>query len=63
MSGIKAKKPSSQETGEIIGGSLPRTAARMVRDWVELRNAEVKANWELGRQLEPFDQVPGADVE
>jgi Domain of unknown function (DUF4160) len=53
----------SIETGEIIGGRLPRTAVRIIRDWVSLRRAELMENWEKGRRHEPFNAVPGADVE
>lgn len=51
------------ESGEIIGGSLPPAAMRIIRSWVVRRRAELLANWERGRQREPFERVPGADVE
>jgi hypothetical protein len=31
--------------GEIIRGALPRTQAKLVKDWVLLRNAELMENW------------------
>lgn len=49
------------ETGEVIAGSLPKPAARLMREWVLLRQSELMENWEHGRQQEPFEQVPGAD--
>ena len=51
------------ESGEVIGGSLPPAAMRIIRAWVDRRRAELMANWERGRQREPFERVPGADVE
>jgi hypothetical protein len=51
------------ESAEIIGGSLPPAAMRIIRGWVAHRRAELLANWERGRQREPFERVPGADAE
>ena len=53
----------SIETGEVIGGRLPRTGANLVRDWVGLRRPELLINWERGRSRQPFNAVPGADAE
>ena len=51
------------ETGEIIGGSLPPAAMRIIRPWIARRRTELMGNWERGRQLQPFERVPGADIE
>jgi len=51
------------EDGSIFGGSLPRGAARLIKDWVDRRRPELMANWERGRMLMPLESVPGADVE
>ena len=51
------------ESGEVIGGSLPPAAMRIIRSWVARRRVELLANWERGRQKVPFERVPGADVE
>jgi len=51
------------ETGGIIAGELPPGALRIIRAWVERRRTELFANWELGRQKQPFERVPGADIE
>ena len=53
----------SIETGDVIGGLLPPSAARIVRQWVLLRNAELMDNWQRGRRLVPFERVPGPDEE
>ena len=41
------------EDGAVIGGGLPRTAARLVEQWRDERLAELRASWELA-------QVPAA---
>ena len=53
----------SIETGDVIAGTLPKKAAKLVRDWVKVRRPELKTNWELGRRRQAFNAVPGADVE
>ena len=53
----------SIETGEIVSGHLPRRATKIVREWVLRRQQELEENWELGRILQPFNAVPGADVD
>jgi hypothetical protein len=50
-------------TGKIIGGSLPSKAQRIVADWIETHREILMENWERGRLYQPFEQVPGADVE
>ena len=42
---------------------LPKRARRVVREWVLERQMELMANWARGERREPFEQVPGADVE
>ncbi|MBN9316481.1 MAG: DUF4160 domain-containing protein [Devosia sp.] len=48
-------------SGEVIEGSLPKTARRLVRDWAQAHRAELLANWERGRMMKSFFSVPGAD--
>jgi hypothetical protein len=31
--------------GTFLAGSLPRTAARLVREWTQLRQEDLMANW------------------
>lgn len=33
------------DTGELIDGSLPRRALRLVQDWTELHREELNKNW------------------
>ena len=51
------------ETGQVLHGEIPPTAARIVRPWLKRRRIELLANWERGRMHETFKRVPGADVE
>lgn len=51
------------DTGEAIAGELPPGAMRVIRGWVARNRAALSANWERGRLLQPFEAIPGADVE
>ena len=35
------------ETGDLIGGSLPRSKMRLVQAWIELHRDELMADWSL----------------
>ena len=48
-------------TGEVIDGKLPRTAARIVKEWCMNHQRELLHNWERGRALKPMERIPGAD--
>jgi Domain of unknown function (DUF4160) len=47
-------------TGAVIGGSLPRNALRLVREWLEQHRAELEANFgrlekeEVPKKIEPL---------
>lgn len=48
------------ETGEVIAGSLPSRALRLVREWVEEHRAELATNWERAarnEKPEPIDPL------
>ncbi len=51
------------EDGSVLAGSIPRPGLRIVREWIEKRREELTANWQRGRLREPFEQIPGADIE
>ncbi|MGN6374011.1 MAG: DUF4160 domain-containing protein [Sphingomonas sp.] len=51
------------ETGEVIHGSLPKKAARIVRQWALDHRAELMANWQRGVDLLPMEMIPGADLD
>ena len=39
---------------QVMGGSLPPRALRLVREWAELHRSELEGNWELAQALEPL---------
>jgi hypothetical protein len=43
--------------GEIIAGSLPKHALRLVQDWAKLHAAEIEANWQLVLSKKPLDPI------
>lgn len=43
--------------GEIIVGSLPITAQRLVREWVALHRDELAANWRRAAAGESLDRI------
>jgi len=43
--------------GEIIVGSLPPQALRLVRDWAKLHAAEIEANWQLVLSKKPLNPI------
>lgn len=43
--------------GEILGGSLPPRALRLVREWAGLHHDELLANWERARDYEPLAPI------
>ena len=51
------------EDGVVLAGSMPPTALRLLRGWIARRRSELLANWERGKLHQPFELVPGADVE
>lgn len=40
--------------GTVLRGSLPRTAARLVAEWTELRRDELLANWARAQEPDPL---------
>jgi hypothetical protein len=51
----------SIETGEVIEGRLPRTAARLVKQWTLAHQAELHGNWNRVRANLPLERIPGLD--
>jgi hypothetical protein len=48
-------------TGDVIGGSLPRRAAALVKEWAELHRTELEENWgrrEKALPLQKIDPLP-----
>ena len=52
----------SIETGEVIDGHLPQTAARLVKQWTVAHRAELKANWDSARAKLPLERIAGLDA-
>jgi hypothetical protein len=50
-------------TGEVLEGSLPKKAARLVRQWALDHRNELMANWERGEALLPMEMIAGADLD
>lgn len=53
----------SIETGDVIVGHLPKTAAKIVKEWTIARNAQLRENWLRAQRLEPLERVPGPEDE
>ncbi|MHB9117876.1 MAG: DUF4160 domain-containing protein [Burkholderiales bacterium] len=48
-------------TGDIISGSLPGRAARLVKEWALERQEELLLDWNLAQRFEPLNRIKGAD--
>jgi hypothetical protein len=46
------------ETLEILDGSLPDRALRLVREWAKLHREELEADWRLARAGQPLERIP-----
>jgi hypothetical protein len=53
----------SIETGDIIEGYLPATAARMVKQWTLAHQTELKANWDRARAKMALERIAGLDAD
>jgi len=45
------------ETLEILAGSLPDRAVRLVREWAGLHRAELMLDWERARSDQPLEPI------
>lgn len=50
------------DTGDVMEGRLPRNAARLVREWTELRRAALLRNWDRVSEGKPVERIPGLDA-
>lgn len=48
--------------GEVLEGSLPRSALRLVREWLEQKRPELMADWDRARAGEPPLPIEGLDA-
>jgi hypothetical protein len=47
------------ENGRVLAGSLPRTAARLVREWTALHRAELLEDWRLAQASQDLLPIDG----
>jgi hypothetical protein len=45
------------ETGEVIAGSIPGRAQRLVREWAQLHREALHANWQRARVHEATEPI------
>jgi hypothetical protein len=50
-------------TGEVIAGSLPSTAARLVKQWALAHQVELHANWDRARAKIALERIAGLDAD
>jgi len=48
-------------TGDVIGGYLPKTAARLVKQWTLAHQAELQENWKRARDKLALQRIAGLD--
>ena len=51
------------ETGEVIEGTLPRAAARLVREWTLARQGQLRENWRRAQAGEQPERIAGLDAD
>lgn len=49
------------ENGELLEGSLPNKALKLVREWAREHQRELLDDWQLAIQLKPLQRIAGAD--
>lgn len=47
--------------GDILEGSLPPNALRLVREWALAHRDELEENWHRARAQVPLNRIPGLD--
>jgi hypothetical protein len=45
------------ESLDILGGSIPDRAYRLVREWAALHQDELRANWRRAREAQPLERI------
>jgi len=48
-------------TGDPISGTLPRRAARLVKEWIELHREALAANWARRERGEQIERIEGLE--
>jgi hypothetical protein len=58
MLSIKATRRRSDFAGNVLLGDLrSNIALRLVREWIDLHDAELQRDWELARDGKPLEKV------
>ena len=45
------------ETGDVLAGSVPARARRLVQEWAELHREELRRNWSRAREDAPLERI------
>jgi hypothetical protein len=45
------------ENGEIMSGTFPRRAQRLVLEWLELHRNEILDDWNLAQERKPLNKI------
>jgi hypothetical protein len=53
----------SIETGDVIEGALPRSAARLVKEWTLAHQRQLRENWRRARAGEQPERIAGLDAD
>ena len=46
------------QTEEILAGTLPRRALKMVKEWVHIRQGKLLEDWDLAEAKAPLKTIP-----
>ena len=49
------------EDGELMAGTLPNKAVKLVREWTKDHQQELLADWQCAIELRPLQRISGAD--
>jgi len=47
------------DSGDVVHGSLPDRALRLVREWASQHHQELHANWDLAQQERELQRIEG----
>jgi hypothetical protein len=53
----------SIETGDVIEGSLPKIAARIVKEWALAKRQQLRDNWARARAGRQPERIAGLDAD
>jgi hypothetical protein len=53
----------SIDSGDVIEGSLPPRAARLVKEWTLARQGQLRENWNRARAGEQPERIAGLDAD